>query len=184
MKTIDMRRHAEKEMGGRVTTVTGRQMAKTLGSLSPYDYLVAGLLPHSWETLAAFMLQMPNVCEAWVLASVAEFGDDGLFASWGIKGLSEATAACGGSYFEGLRKILTTEEFKDAQMKALTGIQKVFSQMAGGTKAVAFGHTPVIELAASAVNPDFVDPKLLPLDGFSFYQSNNGEISVKQIGDQ
>ncbi len=187
MRIVDYYRHGPKdgsfisEEGMRKT----QDLARNLQGLRLRDggngfrpsisHIVAGTLARTWQTAAAFLAAYNSIASIIVLPAIPEFGDSDLFQSWLDRDFREAVAKHG-TNLAALRSILTQEEFEGAKKTALAGVMKVFSAMKEGNQAIAFGHSPIIELAALAA----VESSSITTDP-DVERFANGEIQLAEL---
>lgn len=180
MKKLVMFRHGKKD--GKMISAEGLKEAMELGRTLNRDVncVVAGLLPRTWQTASAvlggYMTQGKAPVRA--LTAIEEFGTDELFNSWIEKGFRAAVQKTG-SNLEGVRGILSEQDFAEVKETARAGIYEVFHQMFDDELCVGFGHSPIIELAAEHYS--LFGQNLQELQGVIFTLDNGGDITAKPM---
>jgi len=177
MKIIDYLRHSYKD--GNNISAQGLTAATQAGRecFIQYEYAVGGNESRTWQTLCAFFM---GYCHSvTLLTPIAAFGDSSLFKGWLDRGFGDAVKQTG-SNINGIHRILPKNEFEEACANALDGVREVFRQMNYGTACLAFGHSPIIELAVIGAGMKLEDvPSLKELEGLRFTQHDDGEITVE-----
>lgn len=88
----------------------------------------------------------------------------------------------GASYFEAVLAAHDKTKVKEWDGMALTGVRKMFEAMADGEAAIAFGHSPIIELAAwtlcGSALPKYNRDCLMEMEGIVFVMNDKGGIYV------
>lgn len=111
---------------------------------SPHTPFFHGPLARTAQTALAFSTAWPDITP---MPAVVEIGDDNLFGEMATPALRDAVKA-GASNFEAVLAVHGKDKAREWGGAAVDGLMKMFAAMEDGETAVAFGHSPVIELAA------------------------------------
>lgn len=157
MKTLYYRRHSIKD--GAVEDTIGAQglaLARSEGEAQEWQInrIFHGPLVRTAQTALAFSVgyipSLPTLPLPQVMPVVLEIGTEELFREMATEQFRAAVKA-GQSNFQALFVAHPVEKIEKWADKALTGVNSIFDQMENGRGnevAIAFGHSPVIELAA------------------------------------
>lgn len=113
--------------------------------------------------------------------AIKEFGDGELFTSW-VKDKGVPFGKDGLTNLQAVKHGLD-EEYKQAQAVAALGVEKMFNLMADGGSGLAYGHSPIIEMAMEFFTPVSTQGNLSlnSYEGALFVQDDDGNIVVKKI---
>ncbi len=164
MKTLYYLRHSIKDANNNISPV-GIELAKAQGQclipthgqpqkqgqINPYRVFV-GPLPRTFQTCEAFFSHVTN---RYVLADfvveIKSIGDDELFKRIVTDGFKAAVKS-GKSNLEALLEAHNGADIDLWKDIAFSTVEMMFGMMGDGETAVAFGHSPMIELAAYAIH--------------------------------
>lgn len=182
-KTLHYRRHSIKD-GADGQTIGPKGIELALfeggnGSNPTFDRLFHGPLVRTAQTALAFCSGLMYAPDS--MPVVEEIGTDALFAEIATPELREAVKA-GASNFDALVQVHGEAKAKEWAAVAAEGVCKMFDAMGENETAVAFGHSPVIELAAwrmvgYATTSDDLR-RLDDLEGIVFTQQDSKAIEV------
>lgn len=181
MRTLDLRRHSTKD--GDVKDTIGPQglalaHSEGLKASTVYSKGFHGPLIRTCQTLYAFAEGLGYVPEPQ--PAMAELGDDDLFVQIATPEFREAVKG-GATYFQALLATHGEPKAKEWAATAAEGICKMFDVMVEGEDAVAFGHSPLIELVIWRLlgyDLPAAFQKLGDMEGVSLYKESGGGISV------
>ena len=154
MKTLHYRRHSIKDGTVKDTIgLKGLKLARHEGGLLhdagfPIHRLFHGPLVRTAQTALAFCQGLCGILPD-VMPVVLEIGTDELFREMATEQFRVAVKA-GMSNFYALQAAHPEDKIVQWMDHSQKGVQSMFDQMEDGETAIAFGHSPVIELAALA----------------------------------
>ena len=147
MKKLYYLRHSRKDAENNISP-EGIELAKARGqSLDEIEFTHAfvGPLARTQQTASAFFLTHPGHAE--LHNPIPGIGNDTLFKKIATDEF-KAIVGPGKSNFEALMEAHYYEDIHDWMAIAYEAVCKMFDQIEEGQTAIAFGHSPMIELAA------------------------------------
>lgn len=187
MKKLYYFRHSTKDGANNTIGPKGLALARKVGDWLydneedlEFDRVFHGPLIRTAQTALAFTAGYGAVGD--IMPIVPEIGNDALFAEM-VKPSQFRTLASVMGNFTALiqcheRSLVETW----AVDHALKAVQRMFSAMEKGETAVAFGHSPMIELAVSALAGNFELPEEYlicnDMEGVEFQQEESGVIKA------
>ncbi len=183
IKRIDWRRHGKK--AGDFISAEGLDLARREGEIAfggnsfYYDKLFHGPLVRTAQTSLAFCESQADAPRTMPI--VMEIGNPKTLGDMVNDEFKKAQAE-GLSNLECLKRAHDTYRVMDFGSEALAALTGMFEAMDDHDDAIAFGHSPVIELAAMGFDelPEGWD-KLDELDGLTFEQDTDGHIRVTAV---
>ncbi|MFH1111662.1 MAG: hypothetical protein V1712_01165 [Patescibacteria group bacterium] len=150
-------------------------MKKTLiyirHSLISHTFL--GPLKRTWQSALAVVASIG--LKAKVYEAITDIGEGPYFDSWAAAG---AKFGDGKTNFDAARETLPADFFEHCCANAKKGVKTMFDMMADGDCGIAFGHSPVIEMAAHAPDFDMTGFQLKENQYIIFEQYEDGLISA------
>lgn len=202
MKTLHYRRHSIKGADNMLTTegialavAMGKKAAKQydgtiIASDGPdamygrltYGRLFHGFLPRTIQTALHFCHGLGYTPET--MPPVPEIGTDGLFTEIATPKFRELVKA-GASNFVAFLHAHPSEKCVVWANYMAQGVQTMFDLIKEGETAIAFGHSPIIELAAAwatwsqnlSLLPDHFR-HLGDMEGIEFIQRDDGSVAL------
>lgn len=149
MKTLHYRRHSIKDGPNNTIGPKGIVLARAEGEKvditdTSYARGFHGPLVRTAQTLLAFSRGLGYVPDP--MPVVPEIGTDDLFAAMATPEFRQ-TVAGGASNFTSLVTAHGFDQCRDWAIIAALGVASMFGAMGQDEMAIAFGHSPVIELA-------------------------------------
>lgn len=182
MKTLHYRRHSLKD--GNYISAEGLRLAFREGALCGviHHKVFHGPLVRTAQTLLSFL--QGRTGNSMIMPIIEEIGNDTIVAAM-VNDAFKAAVKEGLPNIECLRRAHDNDKLAQFAASALHAVVKMFDRMNEGDIAVAFGHSPIIELAAGAVTLKEETPpegwdKLGELDGLVFVQ-DAARIRVTQV---
>ena len=173
MKVIELRRHAARVKDADALSPEGRAQAEEVGRSLPIDYAVVFVSPamRTAETVAHFLRgsgqPLPRHAVVRGLASEAE-------DRW-----RSAAKAAGSSRIDAV--MAADPALVTAEAERLgRALEELFDQVPEGQRALAVGHSPLIEAAVYGLTRVIVDP-LSECQGLTITQDDS---RVYRIGEQ
>lgn len=157
MKILLYRRHSIKDgevrdtigpKGLDLAVVEGRRDLKQSGWC--VERVFHGSLVRTAQTALAYLEGQGNSLFI-VEPVIEEIGTDALFAEIANDAFRAATKE-GASNFDALIAVHGVDKAEEWALAAAKGVTKMFDAMVGDEVAIAFGHSPTIEMAAWAIN--------------------------------
>jgi broad specificity phosphatase PhoE len=173
MKSIEFRRHAERAKDADALSPAGRVQAEDVGRTLPDDYAYVFVSPakRAAETVAWFLRAsrqaVPPHTVVTGLASEAE-------ERW--KSASKATRSSRLDVLMARDPALVAEE--SARLAAVVGA--LFERVPTGTRALAVGHTPLIEAAVYGLLNIVVEP-LGTCEGVVLTLEDGGDLRLEEL---
>ena len=184
MKTLYYRRHSIKDGPNNTIGPEGLELAQSEGEHAgnigeEYYWMFHGPLIRTAQTALAFLSGLALGSRTLTLIPIPmpiieEIGTDELFAKIG-------TPECHAAVKSGMSNLMATltthpDVVGEFITTAMAGVKKMFSMIDDGPPSIAFGHSPMIELAAYGI--DKSQYTLGELEGLVFIQDDNGDIAV------
>jgi broad specificity phosphatase PhoE len=174
MKELELRRHAERAEDADALSPDGRAHAESVGRTLPTDYGVVFVSPakRAAETVAWFLRGSGQpVPSHAVVAGLASDVED----RW-----RTAAKAAGSSRMD----VLATEDAElvtdeSARLARLVR-DELFGRIPDGMKALAVGHSPLIEAAVYGLLNLVVEP-LRECEGIHLTMDEQGELRVQEL---
>ena len=173
MRTIEFRRHAEREPNADALSREGRSHAEEVGRTLRTDYAVVFISParRAAETAAWFLRtsgqQLPQHAVVAGLLSDQE-------QRWRNSGKAAGSARIDAIAAQDPELVQSEGE----RLKAL--VEGLFEQVPEGGTALAVGHTPLIEMGVYAVTGVVIEP-LSECQGVSLTRSDEGEYRLSEL---
>ncbi len=186
MKTLYYFRHSTKDGVNNTIGPKGLKLAKDVGEwLMLWDSTIVihkafhGLLVRTAQTALAFFCGFLDTPE--VMPVVTEIGDDALFAEM-VKPSQFRTLASAIGDFRALIQCHDSENIKALGALSMVGVVKMFDEIGYGETGVAFGHSPMIELALmSTLNTIDLPEEYLTfgdMEGVELHLDEHGTVTV------
>jgi broad specificity phosphatase PhoE len=173
VKTIEFRRHAEREKDADALSPEGRAHAETVGRALPTDYSVLFVSPakRAAETMALFLRgsgqQLPS--HAVVPGLLSDEED-----RW-----RSAGKAAGSSRIDAIAR-----QDPDLIQRESARLKKVAEELVDGVpeagRALAVGHSPLIEAAVYALTGAIIEP-LSECEGVALVRGDSGEYRLEEL---
>lgn len=178
MKILDYRHHSLKGPDNFLTpegvALAIKEGNKCSRMAVPYHKGFHGPLVRTTQTLHAFSDGLGYV--PCLMPMIMEIGEDSLLNQIVTPDLK--TAVSGGlTVFDAILETYNTSQWQEWAKRVVVGVNKMFSYMRRGEIAVAFGHSPIIELAAWF----FINPPMS--DKFRQFKEMEG-VSLCEYGDE
>lgn len=173
MRTIEFRRHAEREKDADALSPEGRAHAETVGRTLPTDYAAVFVSPanRAAETMALFLRgsgqQLPS---HGVIPGLLSDVED----RW-----RSAGKAAGSSRIDAIaRRDAELIEGESERLRAV--VEDLFDRVPEGGRALAVGHTPLIEAGVYAVTGAVIEP-LGECEGVALRRDDSGEYRLEEL---
>ncbi len=172
MREIELRRHAKRQSGADALSAEGRAQAEDVGRTLATDYASIFVSParRAAETVAWFLRasgqQLPGHAVVPGLASERE-------DEW-----RSVASAAGSSRIDAMAEqdpeMMGTESRRLAE-----ALGELFDRVPEGGRALAVGHTPLIEAAVYGLTGVIVDP-LSECEGVSVIREDEGRYRIRE----
>lgn len=173
MKRLYYLRHSIKDTNNNISlegTALARMQGQALASV-PFTHAFCGPLVRTRQTLLHFFSGHPSeVGIKGPCTEVEGIGTDELFAQITTGGWKAAVKA-GKSNFEAVLEAHHSAQVGQWAKDAYYAVKSMFNKMNSGETAVAFGHSPIIELVAYALLNNQLAPEyrtLKEMEGIVF----------------
>lgn len=191
MKTLRYRRHSSKDGAVKDTIgFKGIALAISEGDKDAENGILPGCVFHGElvRTAQTALIYVSCMDHGWrVMPVVPQIGNAALFAELANEALCKAVAG-GASNFEAVIAAHGVEKAKGYAADAFEGVKDMFDDMGNDDDmGAAFGHSPIIELAAWAaagfqdLPPEFI--RLSDMEGIEFVNEDDGNGTIR-IGEK
>jgi broad specificity phosphatase PhoE len=173
MKEIELRRHAARRKDADALSPEGRVQAESVGRTLRSDYAFVFVSP----------AQRAAETAAWFLRATRQ----ALPPHAVVPGLTteveprwrEAASAAGSSRIDAVR--LEDPELVEAESKRLAGVvEEMFARVPDAGRALAVGHTPLIEAAALGLTGVVIDP-LRECEGITVVREGEAAYRIEEM---
>jgi len=177
MKRLRYVRHSDKE--GDLISAEGLERARKEAPDGLYTDLFYGPVYRTLQTLAAAMTVIEFTVTPRLHEPIEEIGTNELFGRVAVPKFRENVSE-GLSNLEAVDITHPEEMISQLEFDAAKGVEKMFAEMPDGGFGLAYGHDPIISLAARYFNADEVR-SLKTLEWIDFFMNDEGEITVTGI---
>lgn len=173
MKELELRRHAEREKDADALTARGRARAEDAGRTLPTDYAAVFVSPakRAAETVAWFLRGSgQHLPEHGVVEGLASDAED----EW-----RAAAKAAESSRIDAVARndadLVARESARLSQV-----VESLFDRIPQGGRALAVGHSPLIEAAVYGLMGLIVEP-LAECEGVHLTRDDQGEYRIREL---
>jgi broad specificity phosphatase PhoE len=173
MKEIELRRHSLWDKEVDTLNNEGRQLAKSIGRGMPKDFVLAfsSTAQRAAETVA-------NLLRGSRQGFLPSEHEEGL-ASQREDEWRAASKAAGSSRLDALMEA-NPRLVQEESTRLAEAIRELFGQVPEGARALAVGHSPLIEAAVYGLTGAIVEP-LASCEGVHITQGDDGEYRIQEL---
>lgn len=173
MKTIELRRHAEREKVADALSPEGRAHAESIGRTLSTNYVAMFVSPatRAAETMALFLRGSGQQLPAHAVIAGLLSEEEDRWRSAGKAAGSSRIDAIGREDPELIRR-------ESARLRAV--IEELFDRVPQEGRALAVGHSPLIEAAVHALTGAVIEP-LSECEGVVLTQEGSGDYRLEEL---
>lgn len=179
MKTLEYYRHTDKENGEPLSLASAIGLKKTrlLFENKPFDVYFYGTIERTKQTAVAAMVsgksKLAELCPIENIGKLEFF--DAL-----INEQTKNLVNSGETWIDAIYKTNQSQIILDYEKLFAEAVMDMFSEMSDGQIAIAFGHDPLISMAARYFG--LKAPSLKTLEGILFTQDDYKKVTAQMIG--